>query len=302
MNKIKQYALILSFAASSQAMAQQQSDIANIEKLCGCYSVNFRYAETFSPSESYKYHDREEMNAVELVLPVEKSDKKYVLQHLLVINDSIVIKHWREEWLYESPVIYEYTGDRVWTKKTLAADAVKNKWTQTVWEVSDEPRYQGISPWIINDGKTYWESTADAPLPRREYTVRSDYNVMKRHNRIILTDNGYVHEQDNDKILREGKTEKLIAQEKGYNSYFKMDDTECKAAEEWWKKNEQFWTVIRHEWEKRISDADVVKLHAKADDQMLHEHFNVLWKEWRDKKLKSPELETKVNEVLAKFF
>ncbi len=45
MNKIRLYALIPCFAVSTQMLAQQPSDIANIEKLCGCYSVNFKYAE-----------------------------------------------------------------------------------------------------------------------------------------------------------------------------------------------------------------------------------------------------------------
>ena len=68
------------------------------------------------------------------------------------------------------------------------ADA-KGKWLQTVWEVDDAPRYQGISNWVNIDGKTYWENTADAPLPRREYTKRKDYQIMKRGNKIVVNNN-----------------------------------------------------------------------------------------------------------------
>lgn len=28
----------------------------------------------------------------------EQTDRKILIQHLLVINDSTVIKHWREDW------------------------------------------------------------------------------------------------------------------------------------------------------------------------------------------------------------
>ena len=35
------------------------------------------------------------------------------------------------------------------------------------------------------------------PLPRRERSVRSDYNVLDGKNRITVMSNGWVHEQDN---------------------------------------------------------------------------------------------------------
>lgn len=285
---------------SGLANVQAQNGKENVEKLCGCFSVNFKYAETFSPENSYKYHDREEMNATELVLPIVNTENKVVMQHLLVIQDSMIVKHWREEWVYESPVLYEYLGDRVWKKKELPAAEVKNKWTQTVWEVSDEPRYQGVSSWIKTDGKVIWENTADAPLPRREYTVRNDYNVMRRRNRIVITDDGYMHEQDNDKIQREGK-DKLIAQEKGYNTYYKMDDSHCAVAKEWWKKNDKFWNIVRSEWTAYVEKTPTIKMKAKVDDKMLNEHFMSLWAEWRSNKIKSAELDSKVKEIMAKF-
>lgn len=292
-------AMVAMLATGSMANAQNGKE--NIEKLCGCFSVNFKYAETFSPDAKYKFHDREEMNAIELVLPLENTDKKMVMQHLLVVGDTMVVKHWREEWVYESPVMYEYQGNKVWNKKQLAAADVKNKWTQTVWEVYDEPRYQGVSSWVNNDGKVYWENTADAPLPRREYTTRSDYNILKRRNRIIITKDGYMHEQDNDKIVRENGSDKLIAQEKGYNGYFKVDEKECAVAKEYWKKNAEFWTVIRNEWNSQIANAATVAVKPKADDKRLDEHITALWKDWSANKLKQKDLQVKVKEVISKF-
>jgi hypothetical protein len=202
--------------------------------------------------------------------------------------------------VYESPVLYTYNGNREWNKKELGASNVKGKWTQTVWEVSDEPRYQGISSWIDNDNKTYWESTADAPLPRREYTVRNDYNILKRHNRIIITKDGYIHEQDNDKILRADGKDKLIAQEKGYNTYTRMDDKDCAVAKEWWKKNEKFWAVVRSEWQTKLG-SNVIAVRSKVDDKMMNEHLDVLWRAWRKTGMPQAELEAKVKEVFTKF-
>ena len=299
---MKRLNMVVLLILSSSAGLYAQNDRDKIEKLCGCFSVNFKYAETFSPESSYKFHEKEEMNATELVLPIESSDRKVVMQHLLVINDSMVIKHWREEWEFESPVIYEYQGNKTWHKKELAAADVKGKWTQTVWEVNDEPRYQGISSWINNNGKVYWESTADAPLPRREYTTRSDYNILRRRNRIIMTVDGYMHEQDNDKIVRTpGVADKLLVQEKGYNTYYKMDAGECAVAREWWKKNEAFWTVVRNEWKGKIAASETVAVKAQIDNKRLDEHFTALYKDWSSNKIKTAELQDKVKDVLAKF-
>jgi hypothetical protein len=285
----------------SQVAHAQTTGKPNVDKLCGCYSVNFQYAETFSPDENYKFHDREDMNAMELALPIENTDKKVVIQHLLVIADTMVIKHWREEWTYENPALYEYKGEKKWEKKMLAATDSKGKWTQTVWEVNDEPRYQGVSAWMHNDGKTFWESTVDAPLPRREYTVRNDYNILKRRNRIMLTNDGYVHEQDNEKILREGGKDKLIALEKGYNTYHKAEESDCTVAREWWKKNSPFWSVVKNEWENYIAKNDRVNVKSTVDDKILGDHFTALWKEWNSKKITDDQLPGKVKEVLAKF-
>src|ERR1700749_4239525 len=80
-------------ANSKQAVPDRQ----NIDKLCGCFEVEFKYAETFSPDPNYKFHDRDEISGgTERTFPVEVSDKKIVMQHLLVISDSMIIKHWRE--------------------------------------------------------------------------------------------------------------------------------------------------------------------------------------------------------------
>lgn len=291
----------LLLVAAATALAQPKQDLKNIDNMCGCFSVNFKYAETFAPDVDYKFHERENMNAVELVLPVEKSDTKVVMQHLLVINDTIIIKHWREEWVYESPEIYRYTAYRTWEKEKLPASDVKGKWTQTVWEVGDEPRYQGVSAWINNDGATYWESTVDAPLPRREYSVRSDYNILNRRNRIIMTEDGYIHEQDNSKIQREGKKDALLAQEKGYNTYVKRSKKDCKKAEDWWEKNEAFWSVVRTQWADVLAKSPTLNLKWKVDDKMMHEHLDKLWSQWRKNEVPTTEVNAKVKAILDQF-
>jgi hypothetical protein len=282
--------------------AQAPKDKPNIDKLCGCYEVEFKYAETFSPDTSYKFHDRDEISGgLELILPVEVSDKKMVLQHLLVIADSMIIKHWREDWTYENPTIFRYHGNKLWAKEQLKPEDVKGKWTQTVWEVSDAPRYQGTSEWINTDGKTSWQSTADAPLPRREYSVRNDYNILRRTNRIVLNNDGWVHEQDNQKIIRDKGTDKLLVEEKGINSYKKVDDKKCAAAKVFWEKNKGYWAKVRTAWENYLSSHSSVELKDKVEEKPLHQYLTELGSEFAKGKVKEQDVDARIKASLEKF-
>lgn len=283
------------------ALKAQQQEAVYIKQLCGCYDVAFQYAETFAPDSSYEFHERETAHARELITPIEVTDKKIVLQHMLVVNENYIIKHWREDWVYESPVILNYTGNNTWVKQSIAADKAKGTWTQTVWQVDDVPRYQGYSAWINNNGNTYWENTAYAPLPRREYSKRSDYNLMKRTNKIITGENGWVHEQDNDKIIRNNKGDKLLVQEKGVNTYIKIADNKCAKALEDWNNSKDFWVVVRNEWQSYIEKYPVISVKDKVDDQKLYEHFYGLEHEWKEQKMGNKELAERVREVMSKF-
>lgn len=300
MKKITGLMIMISLGLTIFAQAPADKNI--IDKLCGCFDVEFKYAETFSPDKNYKYHDREEISGgTELTLPVEISDRKIVMQHLLVITDSIIIKHWREEWTFENPVIWKYQGDKVWTKQVLKPEEVKGKWTQTVWEVSDEPRYQGYSQWVNLDGRMIWQSTADAPLPRREYSVRDDYNILRRTNRLNITDSGYIHEQDNRKVVRKNGTDKLIAEEKGINSYKRLSDKECAAAKYYWEKNKVFWTKVRKTWDDYISTQTTIALKSQVNGKPLHSYLFSLESDYANKKISEQEIDQRIKAELTKF-
>ena len=149
--------------------------------MCGCMDIKFEFAETVSPQKSYTFYDNYLSGGRELAFIVEETPNKLVIQHLLVVLDTMVIKHWRQDWIYEGDHMFLYDKDQKWIKKSLNKKDRKGKWIQKVYQVDDSPRYEGIGSWVMIDGKTYWESTADAPLPRREYSKRKDYNVLKRY-------------------------------------------------------------------------------------------------------------------------
>lgn len=283
--------------------AQSAETKKYVESLCGCFNVEFKYAETFAPDEEYKFHEREGINGgTELTFPVEVSDNKIVMQHLLIVSEGMIVKHWREDWTYENPEIWKFTGNNVWEKERLPESEVKGKWTQSVWEVSDAPRYQGAAEWVTLDGKTFWQNTTDAPLPRREYSTRNDYNILKRTNRLVLNDKGYVHEQDNEKIIRKDGVDQLLVEEKGKNTYVRVDDKSCDAGRAYWKKTQPYWTKVRQAWEQYLAGHNTVALKSSVDDKVLHEHLFALAKEYSTGKLNDKNVEASVKSVLEKFW
>lgn len=299
---MKRIAVAMTALVLAGTLQAQVKDRPNIDKLCGCFEVEFKYAETFSPNADYKFHDREAISGgTELTFPVEISDKKIVMQHLLIITDSMIVKHWREDWTYENPVIWKFNGDNLWTKQQLKPQDVKGKWTQSVWEVSDAPRYQGVSDWVAQDGKLVWQSTTDAPLPRREYSVRSDYNILQRTNRLVINENGYVHEQDNKKVLRANGTDKVLVEEKGINSYKRIADSECAAGKAYWEKTKDYWTSVRLAWEDYLAAHGTVELKKTVDGKVMHDHLFAMAKDYAAGKIKPAETKAKVKALLEKF-
>lgn len=265
---------------SAVAQDKKEQDINAIKAMCGCYDITFKYTETFAPEIDYEQHHDYTASAHELALLIEDEDNKLSIQHLLVIRDTMVIKHWRQDWEYENTKAFSYDKDRNWVFKNLTEEEVKGQWTQKVYQTEDSPRYSGSSTWIHADGKHFWENKSSAPLPRREYSKREDYNVMYRGNRHEITDFGWVHEQDNDKVIREdGEEDVLLAQEKGYNIYTKVPDEECKAAADWWKKNNKFWSKVRTSWDEVYDREGDLTLKSAVDEKPLFMHFSSLQEE-----------------------
>lgn len=274
MKKIKLLAILLLSGSFAFAQNKFEQDRNAIKSLAGFYKVTFNYAETFSPDKEYQFHDRHRSSAKEIAIIVEDAPKKIVIQHLLVIRDSMIIKHWREDWTYEDPKILVFDKEDTWKNVTLKPEETKGKWTQKVYQVDDSPRYQAIGTWVHVDGRSQWISNADSPLPRREHTERNDYNVLNRRNFVYLTPTGWMFEQDNKKIVRTpGEKDKLIAQEKGLEEFVKVDPQQFAYAQEWWKNNASFWKDARDVWENTFNSNTVIKLASKVDNKVLYERF-----------------------------
>ena len=242
--------------------------------MCGCYEVQFNFAETFSYSKDslYKKSPVKHETALEWVELIEDQPNKISLQHLLITGktEESIVKHWRQDWLFENTKFYTFNKETTWNFNQLSPKEVKGQWTQKVYQVDDSPRYEGTATWVHVDGRHYWENTTDAPLPRREHTIRNDYNVLKRTNVQEITNSGWIHDQDNAKLIRKNNQEDvLLAQEKGHDVYTKVDDSKCKIAQDWWKKNNLVWKKVRDQWEIVFLKNKDLTLEKKVDNQPL---------------------------------
>jgi hypothetical protein len=271
--------LVFFVVINLSAQTKKQKDINAIKSMCGCFEVNFKFAETFSYSKDsiYKSSENYSAGALEWAQLVNDEKNNIIIQHILIAGDEdnpYVIKHWRQDWLYENSDFYYYDHSNKWIYKHKKHNEVKGQWSQKVYQVDDSPRYEGTASWIHVDGRSFWSNSTDAPLPRREITKRQDYNVMLRRNNHEIFDWGWQHDQDNDKIIREsGKEDFVLAQEKGINNYIRVESKRCLAAQNFWKENKDKWSLVRNKWDNIFNYKNDIKLKNKFNEKRLYQYL-----------------------------
>lgn len=249
-------ALLLLTSATFALGAAPEQDRQAILKMAGNFKVTFDFEETYPIAPDYKplskpYHEE----AVEVVTIAEDTPDRITLQHLLVVGSaekSHVIKHWAQIWTWEDTKLLDYAGSQgkdAWERHTASADQAKGQWSQLVTSVDDTPRYESLGKWTHEAGESSWISEPTRrPLPRREYEARDDYDYLVVLNRHTLTPTGWVHAQDNKKVVdRDGK-KYVLSRETGLNQYNRTDDPLAAKATEWWAANSGVWNSIRNFW------------------------------------------------------
>jgi hypothetical protein len=287
----------VSFSAFGQT--KKDKDLSSIKAMCGCFEVSFNFAETFSYSKDSTYQASKNKydKALEWVQLIDSNEDFVSMQHLLIVGDVLnpyVIKHWRQDWMYENTDSFPYVIDNTWPYKSNDTSEVTGQWTQRVFQVDDSPRYEGSATWVHVDGRSFWSSTANAPLPRREITKRQDYNVTLRRNHHEILDWGWSHDQDNDKLIRElNKKDIVLAQEKGYNTYKKVENERCIAAQVFWKDNKEMWALVRKHWNTIFSLRQNIQLKNKVEGKRLYQYLFAL-----ESDTKSEEINAIINSFL----
>ncbi len=132
--KLQTASAMLLLAASGVASAQP-SDIArdhdSILAMQGEYTVDFAFDETVLLKPGYERAPAMRSGGSEVVIVVENTPKRIVLQHLLLDEKSgHITKHWRQDWVYEAPNRFEFSADQTWKVRSIPSAVNQGAWTQ----------------------------------------------------------------------------------------------------------------------------------------------------------------------------
>lgn len=276
---------------SSEWQSLKEPDLSSYERdrrailaLAGNYRVGFQFVETGGFADGYTPPRPYFSWGTEHVSVIEDSDELISLQHTLVMymqDDSgetmgpFVMKHWRQDWTYQNTDLHIYQGNRIWQRTQLSKDDVSGTWTQSVFQVDDSPRYEVVGRWEHGAQYASWFSEASLrPLPRREHSVRDDYNILEGEHRITISPTGWIHEQHNRKVNRHKNLDTYVAQEIGFTRYERITDPDLSAAEESWQKVGPYWAAVRATWKNIFETHDQFQIKSDYEGSSLWEfHF-----------------------------
>lgn len=249
-----------------EATSQQSNPLfKNIEKMSGCFLVDYNYSETEALQENYKIDERvydvnKNKSVKEWIYPIEVSANHIRLQHILFATDlsgkvmeGSFLKHQAEDWEYEPAFRYEFMKPGHWEARELSADASQGKWIRKITNLDDGLRYQCVAAFAPSETAfAEWTCSNFAPIPGRETRDmgRKDYNTLDRTTRIIIYGDSWLERQDNIKTVYKDGQKNPLAREAGKNWFVRLPDSECAEAKEWTSGKTAFWGLLRNVWEE----------------------------------------------------
>ena len=245
--------------AAVPALAQEattdpsfQKDREAILAMAGDYKVTFDFRETVPLTEGYELKDDKLSGGYESVRVIEDTGTFISLQHILVVGEEgeeFPIKHWRQDWTYEPSQVLSFVGGNAWELRAVSEEDAAGAWAQEVYQVDDSPRYGAVGDWSHDNAVSQWTPPAEwRPLPRRDMTTRDDYDTVLAVNRHTITPFGWVHEQNNSKLVLD-EDPNVLVREIGVNTYRKDDGYPVEVAEAYWDATKDYWAGVRAEWE-----------------------------------------------------
>ncbi|MEP2103595.1 MAG: DUF6607 family protein [Parasphingorhabdus sp.] len=245
-----------------------EADRADILAMAGNFKVRFDMQESTPWTSDYEARERKISGGHEVVKIVEDTGTKIVLQHLLVVDtgeSDFIVKHWRQDWEYEPEKILAYSDRNSWEYQPISEKRRNGRWSQTVYQVDDSPRYAGLGEWETQGGVRRWRSSWTwRPLARRDAVRDPAYDRYYSINRHSPMPNGWIHFQDNTKMgMVDGKLAPIV-QEYVLNTYTKFDGYNVQAAEDYWAKTKDYWAEVRKTWETTFASNNGVTIEEEA--------------------------------------
>lgn len=248
-----------------------EADRQTILAMAGDFKVTFDMQESTPWMEGYEPLERKISGGYESVRVIEDTGRRIVLQHLLVTGDQAnpyVVKHWRQDWQYEPAEVLTYSGGDVWEMTPVPERMRAGRWSQTVYQVDDSPRYAAYGAWEDTHGIKRWRSNWTArPLARRDAIRNPVYDRYMGINRHQLTPTGWIHWQDNTKMMpaKDGSDNLVpVVQEYVLNTYERFDGYNVAAAEAYWAKTAPYWEAVRAKWAEVATAQGGIRIEQEA--------------------------------------
>ena len=269
-------------------LSGQERDRRAILAMAGPYRVSFDFVEVVRFDPALKPDAPYQSWGTEYVFVSEDRPDFIALQHILVmrvqsddgkIGEPIIVRHWRQEWRFEPDTLLAYDGANTWARRPLSPEERRGAWVQSVLQVDDSPRYAARGRWEHGDSFSTWLSDETwRPLPRREFSVRKDYQVLVGTNRHTITPTGWVQEENNLKVALDaaGKVRAAmpyLAREYGLARYEHIKDYDFAPGERYFARTEPFWAEVRAAWRELERRDGRFTLRAPVDQGQLFMPF-----------------------------
>lgn len=249
--------------------ASFEADRADILAMAGDFKVTFDMQETTPWHPDYVPIDAKVSGGFESVRVIEDTGRKIVLQHLLVVgsdDNPFIVKHWRQDWEYEPEQILVYKAPGEWLLQDVPEAMQRGRWSQTVYQVDDSPRYAGWGQWEVTNGIRRWRSNwTIRPLARRDATRDPVYDHYRAINRHQPFPGGWIHWQDNTKLKWVDGEAVPYVQEQVINTYERFDDYPVSAADEYWAASAGYWAAVRAEWDAALARSGGITVQEEAE-------------------------------------
>lgn len=266
-------------ALQNPTLSKRERDRAAILAMAGDYRASFDFLETIAFDPPYRPAQPYRSWGTERVYVIEDTDERISLQHVLEMvfvdedgnrQGPFVQKHWRQDWVYEPKSLHEYMGRRHWTKRTLSPKERRGVWRQSVYQVDDTPRYASIGKWEHGPQGSVWTgSQTGRPVPRRESTVRQDYDLLTAVNRHTILPTGWTHEEDNLKTVlpeKDGGMRTARAREIGVNRYEHLAQFDFDAADAYVQSTAPLWAEVRRQWDAKLESSTELDIATTCDE------------------------------------
>jgi hypothetical protein len=169
-----------------------------------------------------------------------------------------------------------------------------------VYQVDEAPRYGSTGRWEHNASFSSWISGDTVrPLPRREWTARKDYALLRGTNRHTILPAGWLQEENNLKDTAGAGATPYVGREYGVARYERLKGGDFAGADGYYTATREFWNEVMTQWKQYWAKSDTLNLKAQSDQSGDFAKLFDLADEFAAGMLKSGDAPARIRAVLG---